>query len=475
MCGLAAACVTVPISGRSQLSLVSDEAVARIADEHFSRLMTEVSHKVLRPEESTEAAQTIKTVARVSDRIIEAAGLRADRSWETVIIKDPGRINAFVLPNGKIVVYTGVLGVAQDEGGIAAVLGHEVGHVLARHTVEQRSQALLAQVAILTSQIAIAVAAKDARVVRPVGAIGGLAVHFGVMLPFSRTHELEADRLGMTLMAKAGYDPVGAVTFWERMAARGGPREPEFFATHPNPTTRRNDLQAWLPEATRLYAQSGRGAERVLAVAAPKPVASASAAPSAEPPPHEESPGAPERETRPPQAITPTVADLDVQLRSLYALLASQTITDTEHGLLRKRLIETWSFQGEPPAPGSTPGATMVHRAGRPWILGRWEGSHHGLHVSMDGSSFVFTQEKGQIIWYMRRRTTVRSWTGTLQASGTVQALTDLTVELRGNYEGSGWVGGKPLEYSLKRDGDQLDGVVVGADGLPFQVSLKRR
>jgi hypothetical protein len=242
-----------------------------------------------------------------------------------------------------------------------------------------------------------------------------------------------------------------------------GPGSPEFLSTHPSHATRRADIRTWLPEANRYYAERPReGAVVVAAIAAP---------PGLPPPPPPPPPQAPQE---PAEAAMPTSAttSLEEQFHALEALLARGTITDTEHGLLRKRLIETWSFRNDAAATQRPAPA-----ASRPWVLGRWEGSHQGEAIGMDGTSFLFTLERGQIYWLMRRRTTIRNWTGNLQASGTVVAMTPETLELRGQYDGfsEGRTGGKPIEYSLKREGDQLDGVALGAEGLPFTVSVRRR
>src|SRR5690242_11729557 len=153
----AAACQTVPITGRSQLNIVSDQQLAAIADRNFSAFMSLVNSKnaVLASSESPQAAATTTIVHRVSDRIIDAAGLRNQYRWQTVIVKSR-EANAFVMPNGKIVVFTGLLPIAKNEAGLAAVLGHEVSHVIAHHQAERVSQAVLAQVTLAAVDAALA-------------------------------------------------------------------------------------------------------------------------------------------------------------------------------------------------------------------------------------------------------------------------------------------------------------------------------
>lgn len=228
------ACATVPITGRQQLRLISNEKLIPAANQQFSRFMSLAQQKnaILSASDSPEAARIVEMVTRVSDRIIEAAGLRAGYKWETVVVKarEP---NAFVMPNGKIVVFTGLLPVCRNEAGLAAVLGHEVGHVVAEHAAERVSHALVTQVTLQTVNAALADSTH-----RPlIAAALGLGAQYGILLPFSREHETEADRIGLLSMAKAGYDPSEAIALWERMEARKGSGPWEFLSTHPSPAT----------------------------------------------------------------------------------------------------------------------------------------------------------------------------------------------------------------------------------------------
>jgi Zn-dependent protease with chaperone function len=247
------ACTTVPITGRSQLNMVSDEAMVTAADASFSKFMGAVRKKnaELSPQESVQSRSVLESVQRVSDRVIEASGMRRQHNWQTVVVKakEP---NAFVMPNGKIVVFTGLLPVVKNEAGLAAVLGHEVGHVMARHQAERMSQTLLAQIAVATVDVALAVAEPKYQPV--VGAALGIGAQYGVLLPFSRAHESEADRIGVILMAKAGYDPAEAINVWERMERMAGGGQWEFMSTHPSPQTRRANIRSWLAEANLYYA-----------------------------------------------------------------------------------------------------------------------------------------------------------------------------------------------------------------------------
>jgi predicted Zn-dependent protease len=190
-------------------------------------------------------------VERVGHRIAAATG-RSDFRWEFKVIEDEKNKNAFALPGGKVAVYTGILQVTRDDTGLAVVLGHEVSHAIARHGAERMSQGLLAQLGL--AAVMVSMRDRDPKTVQTVGALLGAGAALGVILPYSRLQESEADRLGLIYMAKAGYDPRAAVEFWQRMeqASRGG-APPEFLSTHPSHGTRIGQIQQWLPEALTHY------------------------------------------------------------------------------------------------------------------------------------------------------------------------------------------------------------------------------
>ncbi|GLT22305.1 hypothetical protein GCM10007933_17640 [Zoogloea oryzae] len=254
-------CATVAVTGRSQLNLVSDAELVKTANESFAQLMNAASSKgaVLQSTESPEAANTITTVNRVSGRIIDAAGLRGKYNWQVTVLKS-NVPNAFVMPNGKIVVYTGLFPIVKTEAGLAAVIGHEVAHVVARHSAERASQVLLTQTAAQAADAALA--AKNNKNRPAIAAALGLGAQYGLLLPFSRQHESEADRIGQLYMAKAGYDPAEAIAVWERMAAQSGGSRFEFTSTHPSEQTRQVQLRQWLPEAQLFYADRNRALPR---------------------------------------------------------------------------------------------------------------------------------------------------------------------------------------------------------------------
>jgi len=240
------ACVTVPVTGRSQLRLISEQEEAQIGIQAFQQLrQQEVQKGRLLTEREDPAAHA--WVKRVADRVIWASGLGNKYRWDYMIINAPKTVNAAAIAGGRIIVYTGILPVAQTDAGLATIIGHEVGHVMAHHTAERISQYQLVNIA---GAIAGAAGLSDLTM-----AAVGLGVQVGVLLPYSRANESEADHIGILLMAKAGYDPRESVALWQRMSRTTGEagRGPEFLSTHPNPEMRIADLQGWMPQAWPYY------------------------------------------------------------------------------------------------------------------------------------------------------------------------------------------------------------------------------
>jgi len=200
----------------------------------------------------------VEPVKRVAARIIDAAkkSKYADMAnkfeWEVTVIKDDKTMNAFALPGGKIAVYTGIFPVAKNEAGLAAILGHEVTHALARHGGERMSQGLAAQVGVAALSVGAASQGYDPQMA---ALAGGLLANYGFILPYSRQHESEADHIGLLLAAQAGYDPHEAVHVWERMEQTSKGQPPEFLSTHPGHGTRIKQLEEWMPEALSYYHQ----------------------------------------------------------------------------------------------------------------------------------------------------------------------------------------------------------------------------
>ena len=202
----------------------------------------------------------VEPVKRVAARIVEAAkrskyaDMAKQFQWEVIVIKDDKTMNAFALPGGKIAVYTGIFPVAKTEAGLAAVLGHEVVHALARHGGERMSEGELTNAALQVVGAAIGAGGTSPMLSQAAMAALGAGAQVGVLLPFSRAHESEADYIGILLAADAGYDPRESVHLWERMAQMsrgGGPAE--FLSTHPGHETRIEQLKKWMPEAMGIY------------------------------------------------------------------------------------------------------------------------------------------------------------------------------------------------------------------------------
>lgn len=235
-------CETVPITGRSQIMLLPEGTEVQMGLDAYQEVLKK--SKI-----STDAAATAQ-VERVGRRIAEATG-RQDYQWEFRVLEDK-QVNAFCLPGGKVAVYTGILPVARDDAGLAAVLGHEVAHAIARHGGERMSQSLLVQTGLAATQAALA--RNDPRTVQTVTSLLGAGASVGLILPWSRQQESEADHLGLIYMAKAGYAPTAARDLWSRMGQRsGGSSPPEFLSTHPLPATRVRQIESWIPEAMKYY------------------------------------------------------------------------------------------------------------------------------------------------------------------------------------------------------------------------------
>jgi predicted Zn-dependent protease len=178
----------------------------------------------------------------------------APQDWELVVFKDDS-VNAFALPGGKIGVYTGMLKVANNQHQLASVIGHEVAHVLAQHSNARMSQQQLTQLGIVATSVALADRVDSKTQQAAIMALG-LGAQYGILLPYSRKHESEADMLGQELMAKAGFDPREAVTLWQKMAQKGGATPPELLSTHPAPATRIQQLDAQVSQYMPLYQQA---------------------------------------------------------------------------------------------------------------------------------------------------------------------------------------------------------------------------
>ena len=248
-----AACTTVPVTGRQQLDLVPSDQIMAMSAEQYAQYMDQ--HEVVT---GTENARMVKRVGERIKNAVEkylASQVKSDLlegyNWEFNLVKDE-TANAFAMPGGKVVVNTGMLPVADGENGLATVMGHEVAHAVARHGNERMSQGLLTQIG--GAALSAALSQNPSQTNDLFMAAYGLGAQVGVLLPYSRLQESEADHLGLIFMALAGYDPRGALDFWQRMenSSEGG-RPAEFLSTHPGHQTRMQRIRERLPEALRYY------------------------------------------------------------------------------------------------------------------------------------------------------------------------------------------------------------------------------
>ncbi len=244
------ACTTVPHTGRSALHLVPENQLEADAALQFNQLKQQTPI-------STDPTYNAM-LRRVGERIADIAGPdmpTANPDWEFVVFDDDSQINAFAMPGGKVAVYTGIFRIAKTDDDLAVVVGHEVAHVVARHGNERVSQQIAAGV--IGAGLAVGTHDMDSGERAAILAAYGAGASLGVLLPYSRTHETEADRIGLIYSAKAGYNPMAAIEFWERMEAEsGGGGPPEFLSTHPAGSTRINNIKRQLPEVMPIYREA---------------------------------------------------------------------------------------------------------------------------------------------------------------------------------------------------------------------------
>jgi metalloendopeptidase OMA1, mitochondrial len=242
LCALLVGCQTVEYTGRSQVNLVSEGDEKKLGVDAYGDILKKT------PVSKNQAWQA--QLKRVGQRISTAAA-KPDYQWEFNVLEGK-EINAFCLPGGKVAFWEGIMPVTVDDNGIAVVMGHEVAHALARHGAERMSQSMGAQAVgqILTAGVGLA----NPGLAESFAQVYGLGVNVGVILPWGRAQESEADHIGLILMAKAGYDPSAAVGFWERMSKiQQGGKPPEFLSTHPSDETRIAQIKQGLPEAMQYY------------------------------------------------------------------------------------------------------------------------------------------------------------------------------------------------------------------------------
>jgi len=250
-----ASCSTVPVTGRKQLNLVPESQMLAMSFQEYTTFLQQ--NKLSANKEQTAlvkkvggriqgAVERYFAEKKISDQL-------SGYKWEFNLVESK-EVNAWCMPGGKVVVYTGILPVTKDEDGLAVVMGHEIAHAVAQHGNERMSQDLLAQFGGMALNEALASKPEQTRQIWM--SAFGVGVQVGALLPFSRTQESEADHLGLVFMAMAGYDPRTAVPFWERMAQMSaGNAPPEFLSTHPSDQSRIDQIKAELPEALKYYKQ----------------------------------------------------------------------------------------------------------------------------------------------------------------------------------------------------------------------------
>lgn len=246
-------CSTVPLSGRKQLSLVPESEMVTMGLTNYATFLkqntmsTDKANAAIVKKVGTNISQAVSRYFAENNMQSRLDGY----NWEFNLIKNDTTQNAWCMPGGKVVVYSGILPITKDENGLAVVLSHEIAHAVARHGNERMSQELVVQMGGIA--LSEAVKQKPAETQTIFNTAYGVGSQLGVMLPYSRKHELEADKLGLIFMAMAGYDPSIAVAFWERMSSLANAASLEILSTHPSDTRRIEEIKKALPEAMTYY------------------------------------------------------------------------------------------------------------------------------------------------------------------------------------------------------------------------------
>lgn len=253
---LGISCATNPFTGKKTLNFVSNDQIFPMAFAQYKQFLTE--NKVVSSSGSAQQVQTVGNKIRIAaEKYLNSIGQKEylnGYAWEYKLVENK-EVNAWCMPGGKIVVYSGILPVTKDEAGLATVLGHEVSHALANHGAQRMSADQLQQ--LVGMGVGAATSGQTAEKQAIFQQAYGLGSTLLVTLPFSRSNESEADEIGLTLMAIAGYNPDQAISFWQRMAANGGAAPPEFLSTHPSDATRIADIKKLIPKAKATAAKFG--------------------------------------------------------------------------------------------------------------------------------------------------------------------------------------------------------------------------
>lgn len=250
-------CALNKVTGRKQLSLVPESELQLMASNEYKTFLSE--HKVLNSAKDKDAAMVDRVGGRISSAITkyyinqQQESVVEGYNWEFNTVDDKA-VNAWCMPGGKVVVYTGLLPITQTESALAIVVGHEIAHAIAKHGSERMSQAMMQQLGGMALQVALSKKPQETQsLFMQSYAIGS---QVGAMLPWSRQQETEADQYGLIFAAMAGYNPQEAIAFWERMSNAGGASPPEFLSTHPSDKTRIRKLKQFMPEAMKYYNQA---------------------------------------------------------------------------------------------------------------------------------------------------------------------------------------------------------------------------
>ncbi|KAF2517553.1 M48 family metallopeptidase [Flavobacterium salilacus subsp. salilacus] len=251
------ACTTNPFTGSKDLNFVSNSELFPTAFQQYDQFLNE--NKVIKgTSQSAMVVSVGQKIKNAAEKYLNAKGYKGyldGYAWEYNLVDDPA-VNAWCMPGGKIVVYTGILPITQNEAGLATVMGHEVAHALANHGAQRMSAGTLQQLG--AAGVSAATSGQSQTAQQLYQQAYGVTTQYGAMLPFSRKHENEADEIGLILMAIAGYNPDQAIAFWQRMDANsGGSAPPEFLSTHPSSNTRINNIKSLIPTAKAEAAKFG--------------------------------------------------------------------------------------------------------------------------------------------------------------------------------------------------------------------------
>jgi len=252
---LVLSCNTNPFTGKKTLALVPNSEILPMSFQQYQQFLSE--NKVIHNSADAKMVKSVgNKISNAAKRYLSANGYGdylKEYRWEYNLVDDPA-VNAWCMPGGKIVFYTGILPVTRGEVGIAAVMGHEVAHALANHGQQRMSAGQIQAIGAVAGNVAFMDNPENQAIFNSAYGVGS---QVGVMLPFSRSHETEADKIGLTLMALAGYEPMEAANLWVRMKEKGGEAPPEFLSTHPSNQTRIDNIKSWVPEAKAIAKEFG--------------------------------------------------------------------------------------------------------------------------------------------------------------------------------------------------------------------------